>query len=148
MLLTTKVSWRFLAAVSFFILPSIFAVATMKEFWPFSPYPMFSKFDSRRTMGVLRLRATTGSGKDVWLSGYRDLFPLGPQCINRLGRLLRPGFEQDLKLALDFYQRKATETSGEPIESIQLELTSYRFDESWTLVNSAKRTIYSRANHD
>lgn len=91
---------------------SLFAFVTDKNYWPFSPYPMYSKRTHPSQISWVRLYAIyEGSGEEVMITENQDTFPMSNVTFSWISvRLIwakdKPRIHQLLNSILDIHNKK------------------------------------------
>jgi hypothetical protein len=106
-----------------------------RQFWPYSPYPMFADVDDPHTFETLVLVGEPVDGGEIWFEGQEYLsYALTPMVINSGfgANLARPGMnglDERLRDTYEFYERRRQQglSGAPPLRRLQL----YRFN--WTL---------------
>ena len=109
----------------------VIAVARSEEYWPFSPYPMYSGLVDAHEYTVVRLVAVMNDGRElpldaVWLRRW----------MSRLSRRDNP--EDELRKAMVKYVRKdGWHRPGDPKKSPPRLKALRAYEQHWTLTGNA-----------
>ena len=131
------------AVIAIVIGGSVFAAATARECWPFSPYPMYAWVERDRSVSRLQLYGVTGNPpREFALPVLRYLRPFDDaRLTSALWRLwYRPDYAEALPTALTYAlqryetQRQRGGHDGPPLFALRL----YRID--WDRVDAWART--------
>lgn len=118
--------------IAIVVLPSLFCIATDREYWPYSPYPMYSGLpgNTRDEVAVFAVPARPG-GDEFELREEEQILPFDRQRLWQASRRIlrfaeREGDTERLDAALtDLHtryerRRRAGEHDGPPIRSVRI----------------------------